>query len=415
MILVPLEPSNPVSTLVRPLRARLERIGPRLGALPATAVILLLIGPVWVGYNGPQFVIAPIEMIAMQALALHYLLRGYRHRVLASLLAIVVTFLVALLAFSLLSRTAGGDSVGDVFEGADGVTIAAVILELTVLGGLILIGFPLGFGVGLGGIRRRTRRLLVLISGGCITSFFVLVMFEVQSNPATYEVQTTPGDVGAPLEAWFLWLVVAIVIVPLTALTSLGSILGYRAGWLVADRVRPGFEALLHAARYLRPLLWPAAGFFIGYLAIAVIFAGYYATLGLLDSRAYKLEPEDATATIGDFLYFSLMTMLSLDNGKIQPIAREAKLIVSIHALLATGWMLTFFAAVTAYVQRFWAQIDHEEHEGTTSSHGELEERLARLELQLAAEQGQASARHREVLEELRAIEARRAGQPGRG
>ena len=91
-------------------RARLKRLGRRLGALPATAVILLLIAPVWIGYNGLEYVIAPVGMIAMQAVALHGLLRGYRHRVVASLLAMVLTFPLAFVIFSLITHLAGGES-----------------------------------------------------------------------------------------------------------------------------------------------------------------------------------------------------------------------------------------------------------------------------------------------------------------
>lgn len=395
-----------VSDLVQTTRARVRRIGRRLGALPATAAVILLTGPVWIGYNGLELVIAPLAMIAMQAVALHSLLRGYQHRAVASLIATVVTFPLALLAFSLLSASAGGESFDQIFDTADPWTVGAVVLAMTVLGGLILIGFPLGFGVGLGGIRRSTRWLLVAISALVVTAFFVLVAYDMQADPSSIEDE---------LEAWMVQLTLAVVVVPLTALTSLGSLAGYRAGWLLADRVRPGFEALLHAARYLQPLLWPSVGFFLGYLAIAVVFAGYYATLGLLDEQAYQLEPEDATATMGDFLYFSLMTMLTLDNGKIEPLSRAAKVVVATQALIATGWMLIFFAAVTAYVQRFWSRIDHEEFEETTSSAGEAEERLVRLETLAAAEQERASVRHRELLEQLREIEARRAGPPGGG
>lgn len=395
-----------MSDLIHATRARLRRIGQRLGALPATAVIVLLIGPVWIGYNGLEYVIAPLAMIAMQALALHELLRGYRHRVLASLLATVVTFPLALVVFSLLTAASGGESFGDLIEAASPWAVAAAVLGMTVIGGLVVIGFPLGFGVGLAGIRRPTRWLLVLISSLVVVGFFVLVAYDIQTDPAPAE---------DALQAWMVQLIIAVVFVPLAALTSLGSILGYRAGWLLADRMRPGFDALLHAARYLEPLLWPSVGFFIGYLAIAVIFAGYYATLDLLNDQAYQVEPDGATATMGDFLYFSLMTMLTLDNGKIQPLAREAKALVATQALIATGWMLIFFAAVTAYVQRFWSRIDHEEFEQTTSSEGEAEERLVRLEALLASEQERASARHRELLEQLRAAEARRAGRLGAG
>jgi hypothetical protein len=138
------------------------------------------------------------------------------------------------------------------------------------------------------------------------------------------------------------------------------------------------------------------------------------ASLNLLDDEAFRIEPEGAKATLGDFVYFSIMSQLTLDNGKLSVFSKAAKLAIVTHGLLTVGWNLLFFAAMTAYVQRFWARIDSDEptseHVGSGSADSpasDVEARLARLESLVAAEQALASSRHQELLLELRDGETR--------
>jgi hypothetical protein len=229
-----------------------------------------------------------------------------------------------------------------------------------------------------------------------------------------------------------------IVLVPAVPLTGGGTIVGYRIGALLGRLIRPGFESLLASAHYFEPLIWPSVGFAIGYLSLAVIFAGYYAVLNQANPAAFKVDPDGGTATLSELAYFAIMNQLTLENYRIQPLAWSARIAVIVHGLLTVGWNLLFFAAMTAYVGRFWARMDDEEDAPTAptappaprlgpsasrpasseprlgpaadTALRDLDARITHLEQLMASQQTLAAGRHAELLAEIRAALAEHAG-----
>jgi hypothetical protein len=372
----------PGSTLTTRLSAVWRRVGPVL----ATLVLLAMLLPAWVGFNGLEMGGVSLAAIVVEGMVLHYLLRSHPRRLSIILLAITLTIPLEFFVFGPIYVLTGADRIDQV--PADALLLPVLMMGgLLGLGGLFFIGLPIGVALSLARITRAP--WLVMLAE--VVLWLLIVMAAIWANVLT--------DVSAAPEALIAVFLGALLMVPLVAIVGAGTAAGYVVGGLTGRLIRPAFESLLHSARYFRPLVWPSIGFAIGYLSMAVIFAGYYAALNLADDNAFKIEPDGATATLGDFVYYSVMTQLTLENYKIQPLARSAKMAVVAHGLLTVGWNLLFFAAMTAYVQRFWARIDQADEREDA---GVLDDRIASLERQVAAEQEHASARHRELLQEIR-------------
>lgn len=384
--------STPASTLSTWLAAVWDRIGPVATTLALLAVLL----PAWIGYNGVEAGGASLSLIVVEGMALHLLLRGHPRRLPIILLAITLTIPLELFVFGPVLAVTGADRIDEL--PADALLMPALMVGgLLMLGGLFFIGVPIGVALSLARITRTPWKLML----GEMVLWLLLFAAILGYNVPAEDVVT--------LDVIIAFVLAALLMVPLLAVVGVGTAAGYQAGRLLGGLIRPAFESLLHSARYFRPLIWPSIGFGIGYLSMAVIFAGYYAALNLVDTGAFKLEPEDATVTLGDFVYFSIMTQLTLDNGKIEPLARSAKAAMVAHGLLAVGWNLLFFAAMTAYVQRFWARIDEEDDQEEIDA---FDNRIARLERLVAAEQERALARHRELLQEIRDARGSGVGAP---
>jgi hypothetical protein len=383
--------SAPGSTLSTRLAAVWDRIGP----VATTLILLAALVPAWVGYNGVELVGVSLSVLVIAGLVLHVLLRDHPRRLPIILLALTLTIPLELFVFGPFLALTGADRIDEM--PADDLLVPVLMISgLLSLGGLFFIGLPIGVALSLARIARTPWRLMLAEAVLWLLIFFAML----GSNVFTDDLST--------LDLIIALVLAVVLMVPLVAVVGVGTAAGYQAGRLTGGLIRPAFESLLHSARYFRPLIWPSIGFAIGYLAIAIIFAGYYAALNLMDAGAFKLEPEDATATLGDFVYFSIMTQLTLDNGKIEPLAKSAKAALVAHGLLTVGWNLLFFAAMTAYVQRFWARIDEEDDQEDIDA---LDSRIVRLERLVAAERELASARHRELVDEIRAARGTSTGE----
>jgi voltage-gated potassium channel Kch len=94
----------------------------------------------------------------------------------------------------------------------------------------------------------------------------------------------------------------------------------------------------------------PVGGFALGYVVIAFIFAGLFASVWRADPSAFKGLPQHPQLI--DFAYYSVMTISTTGYGDVAPQSPTAKLLASAEALVGLGWTIVVFAAVLTVVQR---------------------------------------------------------------
>jgi hypothetical protein len=106
---------------------------------------------------------------------------------------------------------------------------------------------------------------------------------------------------------------------------------------------------------YLREMGVFLVGFTVGYLALALLFAGWFWSI-------WKVWPADsfnisADATFGDFFYFSVVTIATLGYGDITPKSAPARALVLSEVVLGVGWITVVFAAVMSHLQPRLADV----------------------------------------------------------
>lgn len=126
----------------------------------------------------------------------------------------------------------------------------------------------------------------------------------------------------------------------------IGNDLGERIGrsvrqWLLA------LNKVWDVARRMGP---PIGAFAFGYLVIAFIFAGVFASIWRADSTAFKGLTEHPAFI--DFVYYSVMTITTTGYGDVAPQSPPAKIFASAEALIGLAWTVVIFAAVLIVVQR---------------------------------------------------------------
>jgi voltage-gated potassium channel Kch len=94
----------------------------------------------------------------------------------------------------------------------------------------------------------------------------------------------------------------------------------------------------------------PVGAFALGYLVIASIFAGLFASVWRADSAAFKGLSHHPTLI--DFAYYSVMTISTTGYGDVAPQSPAAKILASAEALTGLAWTVVIFAAVLMVVQR---------------------------------------------------------------
>jgi hypothetical protein len=141
-----------------------------------------------------------------------------------------------------------------------------------------------------------------------------------------------------------------------------GFILGVELGELIGRSLRRwvlALEGVWEIARQMGP---PIGGFVLGYLVIASVFAGLFASVWRADSAAFKGLPEHPSPA--DFAYHSVMTISTTGYGDVAPQSPPAKILASAEALVGLGWTVVVFAAVLTVVQRRLEQQRSESHDG---------------------------------------------------
>jgi hypothetical protein len=126
-------------------------------------------------------------------------------------------------------------------------------------------------------------------------------------------------------------------------------------GRLIAGWLSPRVRVLTDLALYLRAMWVPLGGFVVGYLFLALFFAGLYAALNRAFPATSFVGVSDPS--FGDWFFFSVTTATTLGDPVVQPVSGFSRSLVGIQAVLATCWLIAVFAAVTAHLQPAFARI----------------------------------------------------------
>ncbi len=100
---------------------------------------------------------------------------------------------------------------------------------------------------------------------------------------------------------------------------------------------------------YLRVMSVPIGGFAIGYLAIIVVFAGFYGMLAHFNPDAFTGVGEDAG--IMTWVSFAFFTGVGREYTGIVPVSDGARALVGAQLIPSIGWALVVFAAMMAHIQ----------------------------------------------------------------
>lgn len=119
-------------------------------------------------------------------------------------------------------------------------------------------------------------------------------------------------------------------------------------------RFRPAVLFFEDLWPYLREMAIPLAAFAVGYLCLAVAFAGFYGTVWRLDHSAFLGLP--AQPGFWDFVFFSLMTASSA-NTPVSAVSSAAQLLVALEVTLGLGWLIVVFGALSAHLAPRLSQI----------------------------------------------------------
>jgi voltage-gated potassium channel len=129
-----------------------------------------------------------------------------------------------------------------------------------------------------------------------------------------------------------------------------GVFIGNELGEQMGRSVRQWLLALKSVWDVARRMGPPLGAFALGYLVIAFIFAGLFASVWRADSNALKGMTEHPGFT--DFAYYSVMTMTTTGYGDVAPQSHAAKILASAEALIGLAWTVVIFAAVLVVVQQ---------------------------------------------------------------
>ena len=128
-----------------------------------------------------------------------------------------------------------------------------------------------------------------------------------------------------------------------TVVVPLPAFLAARA---LAIWIQPRLHLYARLGDYLRVMWVPIGGFAIGYLAIIVVFAGFF---GMLE----RFAPGSFTGGAGivDWISFSFYSAIAEPHSGITPVSGAARLLLGAQIVLCVGWALVVFAAVMSAIQ----------------------------------------------------------------
>ena len=112
--------------------------------------------------------------------------------------------------------------------------------------------------------------------------------------------------------------------------------------------VQPRLRLYVQLADYLRVMWVPIGGFAVGYLAIIVIFAGFF---GMLERFVPGSFNGAAGAGVLDWIAFSFYSAIADPSSAIRADSGLARFLVGTQLVFSIGWALVVFAAVMSAIQ----------------------------------------------------------------
>jgi hypothetical protein len=127
-----------------------------------------------------------------------------------------------------------------------------------------------------------------------------------------------------------------------------GGLVAAPIGRRLGEWFRPAVVFFEDLWPYLREMATPLAAFALGYLTITLTFAGFYGT-------AWRLDPYQAFTGLPpaprflDFLFFSVMTATTA-NTDVAATSAFSQALVTCEVILATGWLIVVFGAISVHL-----------------------------------------------------------------
>ena len=112
--------------------------------------------------------------------------------------------------------------------------------------------------------------------------------------------------------------------------------------------IQPRLRLYVQLADYLRVMWVPIGGFAVGYLAIIVIFAGFF---GMLERFVPGSFSGAANAGVLDWIAFSFYSAIADPGSAIRGVSGTARFLVGTQLVFSIGWALVVFAAVMSAIQ----------------------------------------------------------------
>lgn len=112
--------------------------------------------------------------------------------------------------------------------------------------------------------------------------------------------------------------------------------------------VQPRLRLYVQLADYLRVMWVPIGGFAVGYLAIIVLFAGFF---GMLDRFVPGSFSGTAGANVLNWISFSFYSAIADPSSTIRAVSGPARFLVGTQLVFSIGWALVVFAAVMSAIQ----------------------------------------------------------------
>lgn len=128
------------------------------------------------------------------------------------------------------------------------------------------------------------------------------------------------------------------------------STLGVPFGTLIGLWLRPRLVKFADVWLYLREMGVFLVGFAVGYLGIALIFAGWFWSIWKV-SPIGSFNGLPSNPKFGHFFYFSVITIGTLGYGDITPTSPLARALAVFEVVVGIGWITVVFAAVMSHLQ----------------------------------------------------------------
>lgn len=131
----------------------------------------------------------------------------------------------------------------------------------------------------------------------------------------------------------------AVVVIPIAI---------FLAARTFAIWVQPRLRLYVQLADYLRVMWVPIGGFAVGYLAIIVIFAGFF---GMLERFVPGSFSGAGDASVLSWIAFSFYSAIADPSSAIRAASGIARFLVGTQLVFSIGWALVVFAAVMSAIQ----------------------------------------------------------------